>query len=363
MTKMKWMLVLFIATLIAGPLQAQVRKPVRKGVHKARGYGYLLGARMTTLDSANAKRMGLGVTRGVLFVKVPPESEAATQGLKKDDVLTHWNGKEMPTLNAYYGFLAKANRGDTIKFTRIRQGKTSIHTIRLAITNDEAKGGAKVEPAPAPAPAPAPKPVTPAPAPGDPAVEPGDVVKVPPGKGDKKPPLAPKPTKPIKPGDQPVPVPGPQPNPPADPAPGDDQAPGYGDTGQMEPPSRDHRRGRLSPHDRLRDRSLRQGRGQLGLSVLSLDDELRKEYSIKAKKGVVVVAVRPGSQGAQAGFQEGDVILKVNGKSVAFPAEVSRLVRSSRHSNISFYIERDGKNMALGMARDGTSRKRSPQEI
>ena len=50
----------------------------------------------------------------------------------------------------------------------------------------------------------------------------------------------------------------------------------------------------------------------LGLTVDNLRPELREKYQIKARSGVVVLGVVPGSASYLAGLQAGDVILEIN---------------------------------------------------
>ena len=52
----------------------------------------------------------------------------------------------------------------------------------------------------------------------------------------------------------------------------------------------------------------------------------------KADGGVVVTAVDPNGVAADHGFQVGDVILDVSGKSVASPADVRRQIADARKS-------------------------------
>jgi len=51
---------------------------------------------------------------------------------------------------------------------------------------------------------------------------------------------------------------------------------------------------------------------KLGLTVQPLTDALAQKYGLEATKGVVVTGVAPDGDGARAGVQEGDLLLKIN---------------------------------------------------
>jgi serine protease Do len=62
--------------------------------------------------------------------------------------------------------------------------------------------------------------------------------------------------------------------------------------------------------------------GKLGVQILDaekLDDATRQQLNLKADvtSGAVIVNVQPGSPAAEAGIQPGDVVVRLNGKSVA----------------------------------------------
>lgn len=57
-------------------------------------------------------------------------------------------------------------------------------------------------------------------------------------------------------------------------------------------------------------------KGELGITVQTVNDEVAERFKLDVKKGVVVTAVEPGSVGAEAGLRPGDLILKVEGENV-----------------------------------------------
>ena len=66
-------------------------------------------------------------------------------------------------------------------------------------------------------------------------------------------------------------------------------------------------------------------RGYLGIVVQAVNADLAKAFNIESdqglRRGVIVVDVEPGSSGELAGFEPGDIILGINGKSIRRPAD------------------------------------------
>lgn len=58
-----------------------------------------------------------GSEKGVLVGEVYPETPAGKAGLKKGDIITHWNGKEILDVEAWMPFLSDANPGDHVIIT------------------------------------------------------------------------------------------------------------------------------------------------------------------------------------------------------------------------------------------------------
>ena len=58
------------------------------------------------------------------------------------------------------------------------------------------------------------------------------------------------------------------------------------------------------------------GGRELGLKVQDVGETLRDQLSLKENEGVLVTEVKPGSPAEQAGLQEHDILLKLEGKAV-----------------------------------------------
>ena len=71
-------------------------------------------------------------------------------------------------------------------------------------------------------------------------------------------------------------------------------------------------------------------RGLLGVSIRDIDADNLEDLGLKKIEGIYVVAVNPGSGADDAGMEEGDVILSVDGKQVNSVAELQELVGRHR---------------------------------
>ncbi|MGV3618473.1 MAG: trypsin-like peptidase domain-containing protein [Fimbriimonas sp.] len=77
--------------------------------------------------------------------------------------------------------------------------------------------------------------------------------------------------------------------------------------------------------------AIREGQARLGVSVMNLTDEKRKEYKVPANvKGVVVEDVVPGSVAEKNGVRKGDVILSFDGKTIETPEDLTRAVSATK---------------------------------
>ena len=83
--------------------------------------------------------------------------------------------------------------------------------------------------------------------------------------------------------------------------------------------------------------------GMLGVTVQEVDQSLADAFKLPKPMGAIVVEVRPGSPAANAGLQQSDVILKVDGTSINFSGDVSTLVTMAV----------PGQKMEMDVWRDG----------
>jgi len=99
-------------------------------------------------------------------------------------------------------------------------------------------------------------------------------------------------------------------------------------------------------------------RGLLGVTAQDLTPELARAFDIEVTRGAVITKVTAGSAAEKAGIEPGDVVLKVNNKSI----------RSSSDLRNAVGLLRVGEKLTLDILRDGRRRRvkatiREPTEI
>jgi serine protease Do len=89
----------------------------------------------------------------------------------------------------------------------------------------------------------------------------------------------------------------------------------------------------------------------IGLVVEDLDSRLARRFDLGGEaKGVVVIAVEPGSSASDAGFRQGDIILEVNGKTVADAKTFQKMLAGQpKKSYARFLVKREGRSIILAL--------------
>jgi serine protease Do len=89
-------------------------------------------------------------------------------------------------------------------------------------------------------------------------------------------------------------------------------------------------------------------RGYLGVSIRSLDEGLAKQFKVPDMSGALVNDVTPGGPADKAGIKNGDVIRKLDGKTVAGADQLTAMVTNiNPGTEVTMDILRDGKPMAI----------------
>jgi len=84
----------------------------------------------------------------------------------------------------------------------------------------------------------------------------------------------------------------------------------------------------------------------LGVQMEPINQQLADELGLNSTKGALVVGVVPGSPAANAGLQQGDVIIKFNDQAVNSPDDLANIVAGSK----------EGQRVVLTIYRNGQSR-------
>ncbi len=88
-------------------------------------------------------------------------------------------------------------------------------------------------------------------------------------------------------------------------------------------------------------------RGYIGVQIGQVDDAIAKSLGMDKPQGVIVQSIVPGGAASKEDIKPGDVILKVDGKSVNQPNELQALVATkTAGSKVDLTIFRNGKEMS-----------------
>ena len=89
-------------------------------------------------------------------------------------------------------------------------------------------------------------------------------------------------------------------------------------------------------------------RGQLGVYVQAVTEDLAQGLGLKEARGVLVSSVQKGSAAEKAGLKQGDVITAINGNAVNDSNELRNLVAATPPgSEVTLTIVRDGREQQL----------------
>jgi serine protease Do len=89
-------------------------------------------------------------------------------------------------------------------------------------------------------------------------------------------------------------------------------------------------------------------RGQLGIVVQKISNDIAANLGLKETKGVIVSQVQPGSAAERAGIKFGDVILSLNGKAVDEPNVLrNEIAGTGPGTNVTLTILREGQERTI----------------
>ena len=88
----------------------------------------------------------------------------------------------------------------------------------------------------------------------------------------------------------------------------------------------------------------------LGVQVQPLSEELSAYLGFKSTQGALVVGILPGSPAASAGLEQGDIIIKWDGKEVSTPDELVELIRRAKiGQRVEVVFYRKGKPSSVSI--------------
>jgi serine protease Do len=91
-------------------------------------------------------------------------------------------------------------------------------------------------------------------------------------------------------------------------------------------------------------------RGWLGVHIQGIDEDLVRGLGLQNDKGALVADVSDGGPAADAGFKQGDVILKYDGKQVDKVTDLTRLVADTKSGkSVPVIVWRDGQEKTLNV--------------
>jgi serine protease Do len=125
------------AAIVSGAQSIGFAIPVnaaRRDIDDIKKYGRirrpLLGVRYSMIDESVQKKMGLSVDHGALVMResehdyaVVPESPAEKAGIKENDIVLEFNGKQLDREHPIVDFLEESNVGDEVSLLVLRDGK------------------------------------------------------------------------------------------------------------------------------------------------------------------------------------------------------------------------------------------------
>ena len=103
--------------------------------------------------------------------------------------------------------------------------------------------------------------------------------------------------------------------------------------------------------------------GHIGIGIADVTPENAKFFGDSAAKGGVVTQVEPGSPGAEAGLQIGDVITEINGHKVEDAGELQVVIGQQKPgTKVELTVLRDGKSMNIPVTLEELGKRSSNDE-
>lgn len=89
-------------------------------------------------------------------------------------------------------------------------------------------------------------------------------------------------------------------------------------------------------------------RGWLGVGIQDVDKDLADSFQLESAKGVLVTEVSANSPAVEAGMQQGDVLLRIDGRELSGVADLrNRVAMTTPGSKVEFSLSRNGKKKLI----------------
>jgi serine protease Do len=89
-------------------------------------------------------------------------------------------------------------------------------------------------------------------------------------------------------------------------------------------------------------------RGLLGVGIQDLDKDLAKQFSLEDSNGALVTSVMPDSAADKAGVKVGDVIIRLNGKTVDSSRDLrNKVAGTAPGAKVKLDLMRSGKELSV----------------
>jgi S1-C subfamily serine protease len=86
---------------------------------------------------------------------------------------------------------------------------------------------------------------------------------------------------------------------------------------------------------------------KLGMSVTDITPQVMERYRLKSPQGILVKRVARGSLAAQAGIEDGDVIVRADDRKVSSAEEFRKIVQGASGKPVTVLVEREGEEIFL----------------
>jgi serine protease Do len=112
--------------------------------------------------------------------------------------------------------------------------------------------------------------------------------------------------------------------------------------------------GKLPSEEAKLEKSVQPAKGKWGLQLHDLNPQIAHQLGLKTDHGVVVVGVEPGSPAAEAGIQQGDVVVEVDRHSVNSVNDIKEKIDKSKDKdNLLLLVQRENGKFYVPLEQQG----------